>query len=201
MNTSSRRYVNTADTRRQLKLARKHLSQQQQTQNALKLALRIAKHPNYKHANIIAGYSAINGEISLTPLMKLAIAQGKQWLTPEINNDQLLFRETKQRTKTRSNVFGIQEVVGAQVHAIERIDLFLCPLVAFDLQGNRIGMGAGFYDRALKVLRKKRKAYIFGVAHDLQRVIGIKPNKWDIRLEGVFTPKCFFAAKKKYEGR
>ncbi|MDZ7924013.1 MAG: 5-formyltetrahydrofolate cyclo-ligase [Marinagarivorans sp.] len=196
MNKPTQHHINTADTRRQLKLARKHLSQQQQSIAALKLALRIARHPCYKHANVIAGYNAINGEISLTPLMKLALAQGKQWLVPHIKKNTLQFKTFDRQTKIRSNQFGISEAPHAPAQAINKIDLFLCPLVAFDAYGNRVGMGGGFYDRTLKTQLKKRSPYLFGVAHDLQQVARILPNSWDIALEGIFTPTRFLKSKR-----
>ena len=196
MNKPTPHYINTTDTRCRLKLARKHLSQQQQSLAALKLALRIACHPSYKHARVIAGYNAINGEISLAPLMELALAQGKQWLIPNIKKNILQFKTFNRRTKIRPNQFGIGEAPHAPAQAINNIDLFLCPLVAFDACGNRIGMGGGFYDRTLKAQLKKRSPYVFGVAHDLQQVSRILPNSWDIALEGIFTPTRFLKSKR-----
>ena len=45
------------------------------------------------------------------------------------------------------NSMGVPEPVNALSIAHDQLDLVLLPLVAFDLSGNRIGYGKGFYDR------------------------------------------------------
>ncbi|GIU31860.1 hypothetical protein TUM4433_24070 [Shewanella schlegeliana] len=51
-----------------------------------------------------------------------------------------------------------------------QIDVLITPLVAFDLLGNRMGMGRGFYDRILANWQHKRKPLPIGYAHDCQQV-------------------------------
>ena len=68
------------------------------------------------------------------------------------------------------------------------------PLVAFDLEGNRLGMGGGFYDRTLAYLAQRhhwRKPHLLGTAFELQR-FGKLPNQpWDVPLDGVVTEAAY----------
>jgi 5-formyltetrahydrofolate cyclo-ligase len=66
----------------------------------------------------------------------------------------------------------------------------LTPLVAFDEQHNRIGMGGGYYDRSFAFLKNRKQLIqpkLIGLAFDCQRVEKITANPWDIRLYSVIT--------------
>lgn len=66
------------------------------------------------------------------------------------------------------------------------LDVIVVPLVAFDLEGNRIGMGGGYYDRFLKRYPKAQK---IGLAYEFQKVDEIPAEPHDIRLNAVVTEK------------
>ncbi|MDH4134940.1 MAG: 5-formyltetrahydrofolate cyclo-ligase, partial [Gammaproteobacteria bacterium] len=71
----------------------------------------------------------------------------------------------------------------------------LMPLVAFDLHGNRLGMGGGFYDKSLAFLGTRTrwlKPHLIGLAHDFQRVEKIEPCPWDVPLQGVATDQNLY---------
>ena len=65
----------------------------------------------------------------------------------------------------------------------------MVPLVAFDKDCNRIGMGEGYYDKALSDLNNsnKKRTHLMGVAYNFQKVEQIKPNKWDVPLDCIVT--------------
>jgi 5-formyltetrahydrofolate cyclo-ligase len=70
----------------------------------------------------------------------------------------------------------------------------LTPLVAFDLHGNRLGMGGGFYDRTFEFLNRHthwRRPLLIGLAYDFQRVEQLYSHGWDVRLSGVVTEQGF----------
>lgn len=75
------------------------------------------------------------------------------------------------------------------------LDLLLVPLVGFDADCNRIGMGGGFYDRTLAYLRHRthwRRPRLIGIAHECQRVEQIHPRTWDIPLDAVATEQRIY---------
>ena len=53
--------------------------------------------------------------------------------------------------------------------------------------GNRLGMGGGYYDRALAYKRQfpKKPPYLIGVAHACQQVESLPVEAWDVPLDGV----------------
>lgn len=65
--------------------------------------------------------------------------------------------------------------------------MLLIPLVAYDRVGNRLGMGAGYYDRHLEPLRDLSSPLRVGIAYSVQALDRITANDWDIPLHGVVT--------------
>ena len=66
----------------------------------------------------------------------------------------------------------------------------MVPLVAFDNRLNRIGYGKGYYDRSLKKISKiKKKTVFLGIAHSFQRCKSIPVNKYDFKLDYIFTER------------
>ncbi len=104
----------------------------------------------------------------------------------------LLFVHYTPTTQMHENRYGIAEpkLACQQVIPLSQINLMCMPLVAFDAQGNRLGMGGGFYDRTLAHYR--RQAYpnlqLMGIAHDCQQAPSLPTEAWDIPLAHVLTP-------------
>ena len=69
-------------------------------------------------------------------------------------------------------------------------DLIMVPLVAFDKQLNRVGYGKGYYDRSLKKISKiKKKTISLGIAYSFQKCTKIPTNKYDFKLDYIFTER------------
>ncbi len=86
------------------------------------------------------------------------------------------------------NRFGIEEPpLSAPWINTRALDLVLAPLVAFDDQGNRLGMGGGFYDQHFGALPKRLHPLLVGVAHELQRAEALPAAPWDVPLDGILT--------------
>ncbi len=78
---------------------------------------------------------------------------------------------------------------------VRDLDLILMPLVGFDLQGNRLGMGGGFYDRSLAFLRYRlywKRPRLLGLAYDFQQVDILTADPWDIPMQAVVTDQAVY---------
>ena len=96
-----------------------------------------------------------DGEISTDKLIKTLWAQDKHVYLPVLhpfNPNHLLFLRYLPDTPMLKNKFGIWEpkLNVQNVLPLDELDILFTPLVAFDKQGNRLGMGGGFYDRTLQ---------------------------------------------------
>ncbi len=80
------------------------------------------------------------------------------------------------------------------------LDLVLLPLVGFDEQGGRLGMGGGFYDRSLAYLARRKNGHkptLIGLAHECQKVDRLALASWDIPLAGTVTDAGWYVAGKR----
>jgi 5-formyltetrahydrofolate cyclo-ligase len=99
--------------------------------------------------------------------------------------------------KLRPNRFGIPEPVvpASEMYRAMEVDLVLLPLVAFDDQGNRLGMGGGFYDTTLAMraaCHRFRRPRVIGLAHECQRIEHIATEPWDIPLDLIATDRHIY---------
>ena len=77
---------------------------------------------------------------------------------------------------------------------VNQLDIIFTPLVAFDSQGNRMGMGGGYYDRTLAHWQTNQTPYPIGLAHNCQLVEQLPVQAWDIPLAQIITPDKIFDA-------
>jgi len=176
--------------RTQLRAKRRSLSPKQQRVAAKKLSFRISQSIAFKKAKNIAFYFANDGEICLKDTIKLAMKHRKRCFAPVVTRKTLNFKEIFYFRKFVLNKFGIPEP-NARANTIpaHKIDLVLLPLVGFDLVGNRLGMGGGFYDQTFAFVNKKSvgTCKLMGTAHECQRLTQLCPDPWDIPLHYVAT--------------
>ena len=187
--------------RRELRAARRALSPRQQFQHAASVACRLVRLPVFRRARRIALYWPADGELDPRPLLARAHRLSKVCYLPVLRprpDRRLWFAPYAPGAPLRLNRFGIPEPRGHQGLRLARhLDLLLMPLVGFDADCNRLGMGGGFYDRTLAYLRRHRAANrprLIGLAHACQQVDHIEPQPWDIPLEAVVT-ECLIHAR------
>ena len=196
--------MDTKALRQQIRSQRRALSDSEREHAAFLLCERIAASRTFQRSKHIAFYLTNDGEIDLSLLIKHAWQQGKQCYLPvlaEPNTQRLWFIPYTADTKLRNNRFGIPEPIHSYKTRLRKtlsLDLILMPLVAFDQQGNRVGMGGGFYDRSLAFLRHRKywhKPNLLGVAYELQKQTQLETNPWDIPLQAIATEKCLYTSK------
>ena len=84
------------------------------------------------------------------------------------------------------NQYGIPEPTQGKV---VYPDILLVPLVAFDKNLNRLGYGAGYYDRLIQSLKKRKNIISIGLAFDFQELNLIPTTKYDQKLDYIVTNK------------
>ncbi|BBG59601.1 5-formyltetrahydrofolate cyclo-ligase [Providencia rustigianii] len=179
--------------RKSIREARRKLSAEIQSDAAQKIIQHILNHPKISQANTIALFLSFDGEIDTRPLIHTLWQNGKQVYLPVIHPfspHHLLFLRYTPETVLVKNKFNIEEppLNVLDVLPIEKLDIMMVPLVAFDTQGQRLGMGGGFYDRTLANWQKTG-FFPIGLAHDCQQVDNLPTAHWDIPLPEIITPK------------
>ncbi|WP_075184861.1 5-formyltetrahydrofolate cyclo-ligase [Teredinibacter haidensis] len=184
--------MNKAALRSHIRSQRNALSSLQQRTAASNLCNQIVKLPEYKRARHIALYFANDGEISPHHLGQTARSQQKKTYYPVLTRQQMIFRPYKGRQKLMKNRFNIPEPLPRyRARQVRELDIVFLPLVAFDEEGNRLGMGGGFYDRtfAFKNQSPFVRPLLIGLAHQLQQQGQLITEAWDIPLDMIATDK------------
>jgi 5-formyltetrahydrofolate cyclo-ligase len=188
--------TSTDQLRQRNRELRSKLNREQLDEAAAAVCERICALVEFQQAQKIAVYFAVNGEIGLTPLIDQALAQGKQIYLPNLDQKTLRFSPYDHAQKMRINRFKLPEPDVADDEMLEagELDLVLAPLVVFDADRNRIGMGGGFYDRSFAFRKEpgSHRPQLIGVAHELQKVAQLVPEDWDVRLDMVVTDQATY---------
>lgn len=144
--------------------------------------------PVYKDSQIVGSYFGVRGEIDPSSLSSLP---GPKHAFPIIKPDGKLSYLIPDDS-IQVGPFGIPEPSsGLEVKPVE-LDLVLVPLVAADLSGNRIGHGAGYYDKTFSFRTEQNTPLLIGLAHEFQIVSSIDPNSWDIPLDILITEEKIY---------
>jgi 5-formyltetrahydrofolate cyclo-ligase len=158
-----------------------------ETRSALEAQLATALEPLLFAARVIAAYYPMKDEISPLGLLARAHELGKVTALPAFvaRDSRMTFRGGG---ASEAGPWGLLQPPLAAPPL--QPDLVLVPLVGCDLQGNRIGMGQGHYDRALEGLRAK--ARLVGIGWDFQLLDqSIPADPWDQRLHAFASPAGF----------
>lgn len=136
-----------------------------------------------KTEKCIAIYSALPDEPSITAL--LDDLPRHRWLLPRVKEDHLIFHHVMDTSRDlRPGAFGILEPLPhLPIMTVTEIDIFVCPGLAFDIHGGRLGRGRGFYDRVLSGARED--ALKIGVGFGCQMVRDTFAEKHDISMNTV----------------
>lgn len=138
------------------------------------------------------------------PLVESLMLLRKEVFLPVLlpfNCNRLWFAPYTPQTRMEPNRFGIPEPVVHQRNMLRPIalDVVLTPLVAFDANANRLGMGGGYYDRTFSFLRRRTtwsRPHLIGLAYEFQRVPKLTPSSWDVPLVMVATESSLYIRRK-----
>lgn len=185
--------LSRAEVRKRIRLARRSLSTAVQAEASRAACQRMLEKLSALKAQHVALYLTHDGELATAPLIEALWQQGIQTYLPRLhpfNAGQLLFLHYQGNSMMQPNPFGILEpqLDVRNVMPVERLDVVITPLVAFDIKGNRLGMGGGYYDRTLANWQANGKPLPMGYAHDCQQLPRLPCEHWDVPLPFIITP-------------
>lgn len=188
--------LTTAELRKQLRAQlrekRNQLTPQQQELASAQLSATLLDMT--KAGDTLALYFANDGELSPNKAIDELIKLGRKVAVPVMHSFRkgyLNFQLFDHDTQMRKNGFGIEEPVLNSVMTVplNEINYLYMPLVGFDTQGNRMGMGGGYYDRTLsRIGELSNKPELIGLAHDCQQVELLPIESWDVPIDMIITP-------------
>jgi 5-formyltetrahydrofolate cyclo-ligase len=159
---------------------RKAISMADVVRDSAALVRHLVEHPMFHAARTLAAYQGVRGE----PLLATALDTTTKGIALPRTVGKQMRMHAWDGSPLVPGVFGILEP--AQTLPIvdpSLVDLWLVPGVCFDVRGNRLGHGAGHYDRALAGVRAPR----VGVAWSWQIVDHLPAEPHDVPMTAIVT--------------
>ncbi len=178
-----------AALRRTKRSARRALTPAEQHSHARAVARQIAVSKLLLCFQRFAVYAPSDGELDPSPIADRLLAAHKVVALPVVEHDRRLsFYRYRSDTPLVRNRFGITEPDSRAATYVPTatLDVVLMPLVAFDDEGYRLGMGGGFYDATFS----RRRPLLIGLAHELQHSNAVPHRRWDVPLDAVVTERA-----------
>jgi 5-formyltetrahydrofolate cyclo-ligase len=179
------------ELRRALRARRRAVPIPEREAAARRLARHVERAGLLQRGRRIGLYLAMPEEIDTAPLLERARARGCHIFVPRITD----YRQHRMRFLALDGPlsrgrYGIPEPGSGVARSARSLDVLLMPLVGFDALGNRIGMGKGYYDRALafrRTQRRWRRPLLIGLAFECQRVESLPAKPHDVPLDRLIT--------------
>jgi len=147
------------------------------------------------HAQRIAVYLSVDGELDLEIAIIDSRVRQASIYAPVLKSNTLRFAPLRDDTNLRDNSLGIPEPITNAYIAPRHLDVVLTPLVAFDSNGTRVGMGGGYYDRCFSFLASRSswlKPKLIGIGYEFQRTRNLERQSWDIPLWAAVTDRSIY---------
>lgn len=179
--------------RQQILAKRRLISERQKIHFSNQISKTLFQKDYYKSAQRIAFYYSMPDEVFTLNMIAHALKNQKSVYLPVLATPKLQFAKILNLNSLHKNRFGIYEPLkSAPFINPKTLDLVIVPLVAFDHECNRLGMGAGFYDSTFGFRTHCSKPKLVGVAFEQQRVRQIPHGKLDLKLDEIITDRgCY----------
>jgi 5-formyltetrahydrofolate cyclo-ligase len=182
-----------AALRQRLKQLRRAVPPAQRRAAAIAVARHLRRSVHLRPGMRIAVYAPLPSELDCGLVVELARHHQCRIYLPRLTDlRRRRMRFVAATGPMRRNQLGILEPIHLRYLSARRLDLVFVPLVGFDAKGERLGMGAGYYDRAFHFLRHRSHwlhPRLIGLAYSFQQVPSIQGASHDVRLSTVITEK------------
>ena len=177
-----------SELRKSILANRNNQSKQEIKEKSSLIKKRLFQIEEYQHAHTVLFYVSFGSEVDTHEMITQSINQRKQVIIPKTDtkNNNLFLYEYTSIHDLRPGTYGVLEPYSNLSNCIScnEVELVIVPGVVFDVKGNRIGYGKGYYDSLLSTMKLIKK---IGLAFELQIIDEIPAEKHDIKLDSIIT--------------
>jgi 5-formyltetrahydrofolate cyclo-ligase len=166
------------------------LTPHERNEKSVQILNRLSETDEYRKARVILFYASSENEVQTDAGIRAALAAGKRVVLPYCKQESTIMgiAEITDPDKELSvGTFGIREPVGQLRNKFLKsdIEMVVCPGVAYDTDGARLGRGKGYYDHFLAEM--KSKIPIAGLGFKCQITNEIPFDYHDIKMDIIIT--------------
>ena len=149
----------------------------------------------FRRARTLLLYRAVGAEVNVDGVWHEAERLGKRVAFPVcVGAGEMLALSPQTAEAWTVGAYGISEPRREKSQPVlpEELDLVVCPCTAFDAEGHRLGMGAGYYDRFLP---RCTHAVLLAAAFETQRAAAVPAEPWDVPMHRIVTEDKVYIIK------
>ncbi len=196
------------EIRLKMKGLRDGLSLSERIEQSDKIRRRLFETKVYQDCSMIFSYLSFRSEVNTMDIIKTSMTDGKRVFLPKVEGKQMEFYEihdlqglinsqygilepqaTEENRYQQEASMGIASKTASMSHwNVMKDKLMLLPSLAVDKKGNRIGYGAGYYDRYLYEHGNENIFYKIALAYDIQVMDEVEADTYDIKVDAILTP-------------
>lgn len=179
------------DIRRFIRAKRRELDPVWIEQKSLVVERQVTELPEFKKAEVICCYLAMEHEVKTDRILEKCWKDGKTVCVPAYSKKAGKYRlsKTGKDIPVIEGRWKIWEPAKLEWIAVENVDLIIIPGLAFDPFGGRLGHGGGHYDKILCAPGSKKRCCKVGMAFDFQLLKSVPMSKSDVRMDIIITEK------------
>jgi 5-formyltetrahydrofolate cyclo-ligase len=185
------------EIRREMAALRDRLSAEEADFMSSSILDRLTELEEYKCASVILTYVSFRSEAGTKRLIQKALSEGRRIAVPVciLNGKVLLPCEIQSLEDLVPGTWGILEPSEHARSMLEtkEIDLAIVPGLAFDMQLNRLGYGAGYYDRFLPKMRPNTVKV--GICYEFQLIDRLPADPFDIPMDCIVTERSILRSR------
>lgn len=177
-----------SDIRQEMKEKRLGLSEEYKKKASEKIFKSLVCSCEYQKARAVCVYRAIKGEVPTDIIIEDLRRCGKEILFPVSDKKTHTLSLCRDCGEYVAGAYGILEPKIKEKVDFSYADFVIVPGLAFDRKNNRLGFGAGYYDRFLS----ESKSFKAGICYDFQLIDEIPTEEHDIPMDAVITEREVF---------
>ncbi len=184
--------MNKKELRKRIISLREQLSPEEIKEKSSLIAANLYSLEAYRDAGAVMFFITFGTEVDTRPMVEETIKRGKLALAPKALPKTRELIPSQVLDWDRDLVPGVYNIPEPNEDTLrpykpETVDLLIVPGVAFDLKGNRLGYGGGYYDRFFSLI--KPQTPLVALVFDLQIVDEVPVDEWDRRVDIIVTEK------------
>ncbi len=172
--------------RKQVLDARDRIPPEERAAKSRAIGRKLFALPEFVSARVVMFFASFRSEVDTIPMIRQALQSGKRVILPKVRGKALeLFEITDFDADVVPGAWRIPEPRTGKPGRVEDVDLMVVPGAAFDERGNRIGYGAGYYDKLLPSF----KGTTIALAFEEQIVSNVPIDPHDVPVRKIVTEK------------
>jgi 5-formyltetrahydrofolate cyclo-ligase len=178
--------------RKQVLKTRFALPPAQRSSKSAEIEARLFGQSEFRSAAVIMFFASFQSEVETHHMIRRALAEGKRVVLPRVKGKELELLEIENYERdVAPGAWGIPEPERGRPVELKDIGLIVMPGAVFDVRGNRIGYGGGFYDKLLPLYTGRTVALAF----ELQIIPEVPAAAHDIPVHMIITEKRIIDAR------